>query len=325
MIYAEASRRTQIRRMRDAARRALAEYGLENAELRLLCHEFNTTFRVTTADGRRAALRMNVNSTHGIDAVAAEAEWVRAVGEETVVRVAELIPTLDGRPATETTCDGIERPVPAVLYGWIEGRDLGDNPSHRQLETLGAAMAHLHDHTERWPKKRIGARPEIGVPLMGEPDATIGDKRLTASQRSVVADARAQIDDLVAPVFAGRQQLIHADLHAWNARWHEGTLTVFDFDDCGRGAPLQDLAIAAFYQRDQPEREAALLRGYASVRPLPSHDPAQYEALVAERNILLLISVLDSNNADMREFLPGYAKKTATRLRRYLRTGRFDL
>ena len=69
--YANVSRRTQVERMRAAARRALAEYGLEEAELRLLCHEFNTTFRVTTADGQRAALRMNVNSGHGVEAVAA--------------------------------------------------------------------------------------------------------------------------------------------------------------------------------------------------------------------------------------------------------------
>lgn len=325
MTYAAATRRTQVRRMREAAMRALTDYGVGDAELRLVVHEFNTTFKITTADGRQAALRINVNSKHDARAVAAEAEWVRAVGAETSVTVPVLIPTLDGRPATTTQCRGLDHPLPVVLYGWLDGRNLGDNPSMRQLEALGAAMAQLHDHTNRWPEKRIGDRPEIGRPLMGEPDLTTDDRRLTASQRSVVADARTMIDELTRPVFAGRQQLIHGDLHTWNARWQAGRLSVFDFDDCGRGVPLQDLAIAAYYQRERPDREAALLRGYERIRPLPRHDPAQYEALVAERNILLLISVLESNNADMRDFLPGYAKRSASRLRRYLKTGRFEL
>ncbi len=325
MRYADASRRTQVRRIGEAARRALADYGMEDAALRLLCHEFNTTFRVTTSDGRRAALRVNVNSTHDVAGVTAEAEWVAAIATETAVRVAEPVLTLDGRLATSTTCEGIDRPLAMVMYRWLEGRDLGNTATRRQLEALGAAMARLHDHTCDWPRERIGDRPMIGAPLMGEPDLIVDNPRLTAPQRSVIAAARARIDEATASIFAGTQQLIHADLHAWNARWHNQTLTVFDFDDCGVGTALQDLAIAAYYLRDNADHEAALRRGYEAVRPLPDHDPAQYEALVAERNIVLLLSVIDSNNAAMREFLPDYAKKTVRRLRRYLRCGRFEL
>jgi len=325
MRYADASRRTQVRRLGEATRRALAHYGMEDAALRLLCHEFNTTFRVTTSDGRRAALRVNVNSTHDVDGVAAEAEWVAAIAAETAVRVAEPILTLDGRLATFTTCEGIDGPLAMVMYQWLGGRDLGSTPTRRQLEALGAAMARLHDHTHNWPSTRIGNRPMIGAPLMGEPDLTIGNPRLTAPQRSVIAAARAQIDEATTSIFAGTQQLIHADLHGWNARWHDKTLTVFDFDDCGVGTALQDLAIAAYYLRGNANHEAALRRGYEAVRPLPDHDPAQYEALIAERNIVLLLSVIDSNNAAMRNFLPDYATQTVRRLRRYLRVGRFEL
>lgn len=326
MTYAALSRRSQIRRMRAAARRALADYGLADAELRVVNHDFNTTFRVTAADGSRAALRINVNSRFGPDEVAAEAEWVGAVGRESDVAVPPLLPTLDGRAATATTCAGIDRPLAAVLYGWIEGRDLGQPAPIRGLEALGQAAALLHRHAETWQSPALTHRPDQAMPLMGDPDRiTAPDRRITATQRSILADALARITDLTASEFGGPTQLIHADLHVWNARWHTGRLTVFDFDDCGLGTPLQDLAISTYYVRDQPGAEAALRRGYERERPFPDHEPEVFEALVAARNLVLLNDMLENVTADMAEFLPGYTAKTVGRMRSYLKTGRFDL
>lgn len=326
MTYADLSRRSQIRRMRGAARLALADYGLEDADLRVVNHDFNTTFRVTAVDGRRAALRINVNSRFGPDEVAAEAEWVGALGRESDVGVPPLIPTLDGRAATSTACPGIDRPLAAILYGWIEGRDLGQPAPIRGLEALGRSAALLHNHAEGWRSPAIARRPDQAMPLMGEPDRlTVPDRRITAARRSVLTDALAMITDRTAAEFAQPGLLVHADLHVWNARWHRGELTVFDFDDCGLGTRLQDLAISAYYLRDQPGAEEALLRGYEQVRPLPDHDPEVFEALVASRNLLLLNDVLENVTADMADFLPGYIQRTVARMRRYLKSGRFEL
>ncbi|HYN29545.1 MAG TPA: phosphotransferase [Dermatophilaceae bacterium] len=135
-----------------------------------------------------------------------------------------------------------------------------------------------------------------------------------------------------AEVYAGaRPVVLHADLHGENLKWHGGRLAVFDFDDCGLGVPALDLAIATFYLRDgRPEVEQALLAGYArtgGTEPAPrlGVTPAQFEAMVAARQLLLANCLLTSSTADLRGEAEGYLAVTAERLRRYLRTGRFAL
>lgn len=325
MTYADLSRRSQIRRMHAAARLALGDYGLQDADLRVVNHDFNTTFRVTAADGTRAALRINVNSQFGPEAIDAEAEWVRAIAAETDVHVPAPIPTRDGRSATRTSCAGIDRPLGAVLYRWIDGPNLGEPAPLVGLEALGQAAARLHAHAETWRSPAIAARPNQAMPLMGEPDRLRANPRFTKTQQTVIADALDQVEAVTAAHFAGPTLLAHADLHVWNAKWYHKRLTVFDFDDCGITTPLHDLSISTYYLRDQPGAEAALLRGYERERPVPDHTETEWEALVASRNLLLLNDVLDNITADMADFLPGYIQRTVGRMGRYLKTGRFEL
>lgn len=63
--------------------------------------------------------------------------------------------------------------------------------------------------------------------------------------------------------------LIHADLHLGNALFHGGTVKLIDFDDCGTGPRLYDLAVAVWELRDRPDYPAfrdALIAGYRTRR-----------------------------------------------------------
>ena len=136
--------------------------------------------------------------------------------------------------------------------------------------------------------------------------------------------ALAEQERLLTPVFAGPTQLLHADLHMWNTKWVDGDIAVIDFDDAGIGAPLQDLAITTYYVRDRPDVDEAIKQGYEEVRPLPPHTDAEFEALVANRNIMLLNSIMTSSTADMIEFVPEYTTRTVRRMQNWLETGRFE-
>jgi Ser/Thr protein kinase RdoA (MazF antagonist) len=118
-----------------------------------------------------------------------------------------------------------------------------------------------------------------------------------------------------------RPQPLHADLHLGNIKWHRRQLYVFDFDDSGMGLPVQDLAMAAYYLRPAAHLEDALLEGYSDVAELPSYSSAQYEAVVASRNIVLLNDIVATANADFRALLPTYVPNTIVKLRNYLETG----
>ena len=66
--------------------------------------------------------------------------------------------------------------------------------------------------------------------------------------------------------------LIHADLHQENYLFHRGRVRAIDFDDCGWGHFVYDLAVTLSELRGRPDYDVVregLLRGYRAVRPLP--------------------------------------------------------
>lgn len=326
--FTDRSRRGQLHVLRQVATEALAQFGLEPAAMRLVNYEFNATYRVDVADGSRYAMRINVNSDSGPSDIAAETAWVEALAGESSVVVARPLAARSGNHVVEVEVDSLARRVPVVAYSWLEGRILGDAPSIRQLSALGATMARLHEHAARWkPPAGIEFRDVNDVMLGCETNFTaLDDPSFPAGTRALVERANADVREVTAPAFASRPaQPIHTDLHPWNAMWDGADLGVFDFDDAGTGSPAHDLAIAVYYQRDAPEREAALYDGYRSVAELPAVDPDVFEAMVAARNLLLINDVLASITAGIDDFIPGYIAKSVGRLERFLATGRFSL
>jgi Ser/Thr protein kinase RdoA (MazF antagonist) len=79
--------------------------------------------------------------------------------------------------------------------------------------------------------------------------------------------------------------LIHADLHLGNAIFQGGEVKLIDFDDCGTGPRLYDLAVALWELRDQPKYPAyrdALLAGYRARREI---DVAHLDDFIALRQV----------------------------------------
>jgi Ser/Thr protein kinase RdoA (MazF antagonist) len=111
--------------------------------------------------------------------------------------------------------------------------------------------------------------------------------------------------------------IIHADFHGWNLMWHEGQLSIFDFDDCGFGIQAQDLAVALYYL-DTPEQHEALLAGYTSVKPLPTYSENAMKALLLQRRLLLLNYLFETKNQEHKEMLPAYLEKSLERVSTFL-------
>jgi Ser/Thr protein kinase RdoA (MazF antagonist) len=111
--------------------------------------------------------------------------------------------------------------------------------------------------------------------------------------------------------------IIHADIHGWNLMWHEGQLSIFDFDDCGFGVEAQDIAVALYYL-DSPEQEQALLAGYASVKPLPTYSENAMKALLLHRRLLLLNYLFETKNQEEKKLLPAYLEKSLERVSTFL-------
>ena len=113
------------------------------------------------------------------------------------------------------------------------------------------------------------------------------------------------------------QQIIHADLHGWNVMWHDGEVAAFDFDDCGIGLPIQDIAIAIYYL-DTPEQDAALKEGYSSVAELPRYSESQMQMFMIQRRIILLNYLYETSNEEHRAMIPEYLEESLRRIGKFL-------
>ncbi len=325
-LFIDVSARTQVRRLRALAARALPAWGLSDASLRLLNHGYNTTFRVDADDGRRFALRVNVIPTKTDAHLRAEVAWLAALAAETDLRVPTPQPTREGDWAAYVPSPDHGRDLPLVLFSWLDGRNLGFKPRLGQVRVVGEAMALLHHHAATWRLPSDGALPLFDDVLTGLPNRFGDHPALDADARAVLTAALARAQDLQDQAFTADQVIpLHADLHGGNLKWHGGRLSVFDFDDAGRGVPALDLAISSYYLRVDAAYEEMLREGYARVRPLPQLSDEAFEGMVAGRNLLLLDDLLEQQNVELRGMIPRYAEASVRRLRGWLDTGRYRL
>lgn len=325
MEFAKLSRRRQCVNLRSAAVEALAAFGHREADLRLINYEFNATYRVDSGSNRYA-LRLNVNSESDLPAAIAETAWVSALATDTDVQVASPQISADGAFAHEVHVPVLDRKVPAVLYSWLDGPDMLRSPSARRVGTVGRLTAQLHNHAETWTPP-VGVR-SLDSFLLNSPNNLVALEApwFDATARAVLLEALRHVEQATARVFSREpRHVIHGDLHLSNLKWVSGRPAVFDFDDSGICRPLVDLAVTAYYLRDDRPAEVALLEGYQALRPLPEHTPDEFEALVAARNLLLFNDVVTNVTAGLDDFLPGYCALTVKRMKHYLNTGEFKL
>ena len=307
--------RGQVSRLRRLAEAALARYGISATRVVLLAHMENTTFRVETGDGARYLLRIHRTTgspfqpPRSVAEVRSELIWLRALAGEAGLAVPDPVPAVDGAPVTVVAVEGVPEARICVLFRWGEGRffDAGLRPSH--LERVGRFIARLHDHASgfsppaeftRW--RRYDVSGEVGayvVRVVGEHCGT-GAVAVVETVIDLVRQTERELGD--GPEAFG---LIHGDLHQENVLFERGGVRAIDFDDCGWGHYLYDLAVALSELRWRPDydaRRAGLLRGYRATRPLPVDDERHLEVFHGLRLLQLMLWFLDHREH------PGFAE-----------------
>ena len=301
------------------AREILKKYGINDAEVECINFEFNATFSVSTQSGQKFALRLNINSTRVLSNILAETQWVRDLARIPSINVPAPIASLDDQFVVSALHDDSGQIIYGVMYSWLEGEEIGDEPTLDQLRTVGQAIALLHQNSSDFELRDGASLPTFNDFFWGTEDFLFSSKsRLSASDRSLIEKARDLIMQFTAELYASSAvHIIHADFHGWNLMWHEGQLSIFDFDDCGYGVEAQDIAVALYYL-DTPEQDAALLDGYKSIRPLPTYSDNAMKALLLQRRLLLLNYLFETKNAEHKEMLPAYLEKTIERVSTFL-------
>jgi Ser/Thr protein kinase RdoA (MazF antagonist) len=300
-------------------REILKKYGITDAEVESINFEFNATFSVSTQSGQKYALRLNINSTRTVSNIQAETQWVRDLARIPSINVPTPIASLDDQYLVSAHHEDSGQSIYGVMYSWLEGEEIGDEPTLDQLHTVGRAMALLHVNSSNFTLTDGAELPTFNDFFWGTEDYLFsGKSTLIPKDRQLIEQARDLIMMYTDQLYATSVvHIIHADLHGWNLMWHEDQLSIFDFDDCGYGVEAQDIAVALYYL-DTPEQDVALLDGYKSIRPLPVYSEKAMKALLLQRRLLLLNYLYETKNAEHKEMLPAYLEKTIERVSTFL-------
>ena len=275
----------QIERLRLLAIKALAQWGVTDCEPRLVKYRENAVYKVTTADGRPAALRLHRPGYHSDAELASELTWMSSL-RNTGIAVPDVIPTTTNAQFVTVGVSEIPEPRQVDLLEWLDGEAFGSletglNKDIKDVSTafnwVGAVAGRMHNHTETWHQPPRFTRHAWNV------DGLVGEQpfwgrfweleTLTSSQRRLLERAKARVqDDLSAfGQSPSNYGLIHADLLTDNILLGQGDVKVLDFDDSGFGWHLFDLATALIFLRGEDNYENILdsvVQGYRTVRPL---------------------------------------------------------
>jgi Ser/Thr protein kinase RdoA (MazF antagonist) len=291
------------------------------------------TYRVD-AGGTRHVLRISRPDLHSADTIGSEMAWLAALAADTSLHVPSPIVARDGALVVAATHPGVPEARPCVLLHWVDGRFLNRGLTPDHLARIGAALAELQVHAARWTPPAGFVRPRVdtlttaakraslGGPAAARdagpwPSTTDGD-RAVALVRELVSTADANlVGDAIELVRAtttalaarpGAAGLIHGDLHQENVLFDDSTVGVIDFDDCGWGYFLYDLAVPLSEVSLRPAYPAmrdALLGAYARQRPLPADAGTHVDAFIVLRCLQILAWVLESRD------LPAFRERWA--------------
>ena len=319
--------RGQAWRLRQLALAALRDYPIRVARLELLQYEDNAVYQVATGAGEQFILRVGAADGHPVAEQHAELLWLHALGRDTDLAVPIPIPTTGGEPLILADAPGVPDPRPCVLFRRLPGHPPTGTLRPEVAVRLGAVTAHLHRHAERFVPPPGFTRPSWGWDWLFGPSSALAAATLPARDRAILTDVgtlvRERLDAFgIGPAVWG---LTHADLHVSNLLIDHGRVGVIDFDDCGWGYYLLDIAtVLSSLRRLVPDSHtyaalrAAYLSGYAELRPLPPALDAQLPTFAVLRAMVIVNFILASTNAQVQTWGPARIAGIVHDLERYL-------
>lgn len=273
-------------------------YGLNEPRCRLLKATIRDVYRVDARQGpfvlivyrhgRRTAAEIEAE----LDVLADLAEQ----GPREGVAVAPALPITTGaRLLTLPAPEGVRY---AALFRFVKGTLLERRPQPEQARRYGQLIARMHGLTDAWLATAPGAkaRPPLDAGLLVDRSlaaiAGLLDERPAdlAELRRAGELLRRQLASL--PTDPPGYGLVHGDAIPTNLLVEPGGgLTLLDFDFCGAGWRVFDVATFLHAVPDSRSAETAgpaFLAGYQDVRPLVDWELAAIPLFVAVRELFRL-------------------------------------
>ena len=321
--FYEWPRPEQFRKLKQLGCAALAKYDLGPADIAPLNYGENATYRVTRhRDGTRFVLR--VHTPRRLQAeIRSELGWLEALYAGGFV-VPRAVTTRGGEPLVTMTALPLPEARHCTLLTWVEGRHAA-KCTPELLRRIGTQIARLHHHSSRFQPPRGFTRPRWDShSLIHDPSWSIGWTRLPPSEREPFREVAEQFKRLAAKLVVGPQVfgLIHGDFTFDNVLLYRRDLRIIDFDDCGFGYFLYDIATLLDrieWREDYPSLRAALIEGYRKECSFSSGHERLLDLFLLVRWTFLGLAFLSAPEyAPGRAYAPRFLKIVVPKMRKYL-------
>jgi Ser/Thr protein kinase RdoA (MazF antagonist) len=325
--FRELSRRGRLRRLRELASTALAAYGLEDARLSFIQYGENIIYRVdrpgsSALTGNNSPYLPNryllrIHAMGDVEAIASELTWLAALNREAGLPVPAPVAAPDGNLLATIVTPGMPHGRVVSLMRWLDGKSYRTGLRPKHLMALGQVVAQLHEFAAGWQPPAGFTRPHWDW------EAQLGGSMFDHSREELVAsmppqfqepfqavslDARRVMEDLgKGPDAYG---LIHADLYPENVLFKAGKAYPIDFEDCGYGYWMWDIAVALCqwaWSKDWMRMRDAFREGYARHRLLPEAQWANLDLFVATQFATMVLwasAFLKNDPRRLAEYVP---------------------
>lgn len=279
---------------------ALEAYGLAGARLKFIQYTENIIYRVDLP-GRDSHLDslnpyienrylLRIHAMGDAAAIGSELTWLAAL-EQAGLPVPAPVRTPDGELLTTISTPGMPNGRVVSLMHWLDGRRYRKGLEPKHLTALGRVVAQLHNFSAGWKTPAEFSRPvwdwdsQMGGSMFRHPMEQVVDSipsKYRQPFQVISQEAKLVMGSLGKDTDAFG--LIHADLYPENVLFKAGRALPIDFDDCGYGYWMWDIAVAlcewAWGKEWEPMRDA-FLGGYTQIRTLPASQWSQLDLFVA--------------------------------------------
>lgn len=232
-------------------------YGIEGGAATVI-NGVNWTLRVGSTEHPRAFVRLYRLNDRPTDDVAAEMAVLNAIQPTGVLRVSRPIEDLSGCWFSEISLPLLHK-MTRIMGVFSPAKGIEPEGSLYDYQRIGQALADLHR------QKHLAKIVPNRNPGPGAGSNTIVCR--SSALVAAIAAAAKSLEEKGAIQHLGPVGFCHGDIRLSNLRISNEHVTPFDFDDCGLGPQLLDVAAIAFWlevgkQNNSASLWAGFLEGY---------------------------------------------------------------
>lgn len=301
-------------------------YGFEeDMQMKLMKYSENLTYKLfSEGTGEKYVLRVFRPGYHKEEEMIGELTWIHKLSLDTDIKTADVILGLNGNFVQ--TADGFY----IAVFEFIEGHEITEIAADKlyfYMEKIGEIAAKLHKHVTNWKESGDLIRFSWDLKDIIGRDGRWGHysnmKSLPPSDISCYDDASRIIRYRLEKFGRTRDRygLFHSDLNIHNILINDDDeIYILDFDDCGYGWFLYDIATAVmeYFDEELDCVLSAILKGYEKVRKLSEEEKEEIPTFIIARKILRIGWIAShSDNDTVKAISPSYFEKTALLAKEY--------